>query len=489
MDISNAFQNSIIFDASKRVYLSLPPLYLDWFRQQWPDYDLPSLNIKDLVIQCLKCIQGTKDAGQRWYKLLMGVLLGLKMVRCSCDHGVFIWTLPQETCYVALETDDLLFLSKTREPFLLLKRELEKLFDLMVCEGSTLKFLNLQIFRSPNGISFDQTQHIKHTILAEHFKDIPPSSIPCQLYPFPIDPSFEKTLYEHPPLTGLDLTLATKKFRFTFGHVVGMLMHVTTVSRPDLAYSVIRYSGYMACPNKPIFDALHLTMCYLYHHPHLPIMCPSKPYKSSGPSFQTHWQTGFVEYLPGDYGDSLVAFADADFAHCLRTRRSVFADFHLLNGVLISWGCKKQPVTALHSSGAELTSLHRAGFKSSLLQAFMSSIGKPFTSPATLFEDNQGTIKLIQTQRLTDTVRHHDVKLAWFNENFLCGTFLVAYSKTALMLVDCCTKPVNGSQLFVQISFAIGVRFYPDPTQQHYIDLDLPNFSWLYRFRGPSKKS
>jgi hypothetical protein len=31
MDISNAFQKSIVFDASEWVYLSLPPLHLDWF--------------------------------------------------------------------------------------------------------------------------------------------------------------------------------------------------------------------------------------------------------------------------------------------------------------------------------------------------------------------------------------------------------------------------------------------------------------------------
>lgn len=143
-------------------------------------------------------------------------------------------------------------------------------------------------------------------------------------------------------------------------------------------------------------------------------------------------------------------------------------------------------MTALHSSGAELTSLHRASFKSSLLQTFMSSIGKSFVTPCTIFEDNQGTIKRIRTQHLTDTVRHHDVKLAWLNENFLRGTFTVAYSKTALMLVDCCTKPVNGSQLFYQISFAIGVRFYPAPNQQHFIDLDLASFSWSYQLRYAS---
>ncbi len=103
------------------------------------------------------------------------------------------------------------------------------------------------------------------------------------------------------------------------------------------------------------------------------------------------------------------------------------------------------------------------------------------SSPSTIFEDNQGSIKLIRTQRLTDTVRHHAVKLAWLNDHFLRGTFKIAYTKTALMLVDCSTKPVNGSQLFAQISFAIGVRFYPLPSQQHYLDLDLNNFSWKYR--------
>jgi hypothetical protein len=85
----------------------------------------------------------------------MGCLFALKMVRCSCDHGIFVWNLPNETCYIALETDDLLFISKTRTLFPRLKDALEKLY-LTVCEGSVLKFLNLRIIQSPHGISFDQ---------------------------------------------------------------------------------------------------------------------------------------------------------------------------------------------------------------------------------------------------------------------------------------------------------------------------------------------
>ncbi len=120
-----------------------------------------------------------------------------------------------------------------------MKQELEKLFDLTVCEGSILKFLNLRVVQSPSGVSFDQTQHIQCTILSEYFQDIPPTSIPWQLYPFSLDAGFEKKLYESPPLTGIALMNATKKFCFTFGRVLGSLMHITTVSRPDLAYSII----------------------------------------------------------------------------------------------------------------------------------------------------------------------------------------------------------------------------------------------------------
>jgi hypothetical protein len=109
-----------------------------------------------------------------------------------------------------LETNDLLFLSKPRAPFLRLKHELEKLFDLTVCEGSVLKFLNLRIIQSPIGISFDQTKQIRQTLLHDYFKDVPPKSITKQLYPFPLDASFEKKLYEAALLTGSELKAVTK---------------------------------------------------------------------------------------------------------------------------------------------------------------------------------------------------------------------------------------------------------------------------------------
>jgi hypothetical protein len=129
LDISNAFQNSIIFDPLERVYITLPPFYLEWFTAKWPDYVLPSTLPKDLVLQCLKSIQGTKDAVHRWYKLISGRFLEIGMTRNTFDHGVFLWDWNNERSYLVIETDDILMGSTTTGPYHFLQQELTKLFD------------------------------------------------------------------------------------------------------------------------------------------------------------------------------------------------------------------------------------------------------------------------------------------------------------------------------------------------------------------------
>jgi hypothetical protein len=221
LDISNAFQTSIIFDPNERTYLSLPPFYLEWFLATWPDYKLPSTNTKDLAIQCLCAIQGTKDAGNKWYTLFRQQLLSLGMTRCAIDHGVFLWTFQTIKSLLVLETYDILMASENDIPFIHLKEELGKMFDLTTATGSTLKFLNLRLIQTPCGISLDQTSHIMSQIIQPYFKDVPHTSIPNRQFPFPIEPYFEQDLFEAPPLTGIDLQNIERKYRYPFNHLVG----------------------------------------------------------------------------------------------------------------------------------------------------------------------------------------------------------------------------------------------------------------------------
>jgi hypothetical protein len=123
----------------------------------------------------------------------------------TLDHGVFIWKWKTYYSLSVLETDDLLMASENDEPFHHLVTELRQMFDLTSKQGSILKFLNLRIVQSPLGVSFDQTQHITTQIIEPYFGKTPTSIIPRCLYPFPIEASFESTLYEAPPLSGVDV--------------------------------------------------------------------------------------------------------------------------------------------------------------------------------------------------------------------------------------------------------------------------------------------
>jgi hypothetical protein len=134
LDISNAFQTSIVFQACTRTYNSLPPFFVDYNSLRWPDHpDLPGLTAQAnaYAIQNFRSFQGQKDAGYYWHTLLMAYLVNtMGLTRHPTDHAVFLWQTLTAELFLALATDDFLVLTDDRELFLALKSGLEKLFKL-----------------------------------------------------------------------------------------------------------------------------------------------------------------------------------------------------------------------------------------------------------------------------------------------------------------------------------------------------------------------
>ena len=51
IDASNAFQTNVISDPSKRVYVTLPTMYLEWFRTRFPNHLLSrNKNAKEFIM-------------------------------------------------------------------------------------------------------------------------------------------------------------------------------------------------------------------------------------------------------------------------------------------------------------------------------------------------------------------------------------------------------------------------------------------------------
>jgi hypothetical protein len=175
--------------------------------------------------------------------------------------------------------------------------------------------------------------------------------------PFPTDASFEQRLYEAPVF-------------------------------------IMRITGYLAAPNKVIFEGLEHTMRYLYVYRHVPILYPRHPLDKK--YLAMHWGKGSAEYISPKFGTVLVHTADANNARDIRDPRSFTSSIHPLNGVTIAWKCKKQAVTTLHSTGSEIAALTSGIKKTNHLRDLLSSLGYPVGDPAPTFEENQETIKAIR---------------------------------------------------------------------------------------------
>ena len=89
---------------------------------------------------------------------------------------------------------------------------------------------------------------------------------------FPIDTSFEQTIFVDTPLIGSKLNQIEKSHGEYLNHWVGVLMHITLQTRYDPQYLIMRLSGYINTPTEPDFITIKQGMEYLTHHTHEPIM-------------------------------------------------------------------------------------------------------------------------------------------------------------------------------------------------------------------------
>jgi hypothetical protein len=76
-----------------------------------------------------------------------------------------------------------------------------------------VRFFNLCVIKIPQGISFDQTDHILDTIIDTYFANRYVSKLVPITRPFPTESQFEGDLYDSPILTGSKLHAIEKIWR------------------------------------------------------------------------------------------------------------------------------------------------------------------------------------------------------------------------------------------------------------------------------------
>ena len=99
-------------------------------------------------MQSLRNIQGTKYAGFEWYQLLVNIFTDLGWKPNTVYKGVWVYLKTDQTTYLILATDDILYMSKHEQPLKQLLDKFRECFSFEIKRGIELQSLNFRIIQS-----------------------------------------------------------------------------------------------------------------------------------------------------------------------------------------------------------------------------------------------------------------------------------------------------------------------------------------------------
>ena len=209
-----------------------------------------------------------------------------------------------------------------------------------------------------------------------------------------------------------------------YRQVVGSLLYLARVSRPDLAFTVNQLARHCSKPWKATWDAAKYLLRYL-----------------------TCSRSMELELRPSE--DGLRVATDADWANDRQDRKSVSGFMAFLFGCPIHWGSTKQTVVALSSTTAEFIAandgLQQAEWIQLVVQEVLGSSRLPVE--LTLQIDNQPAILRIKKEGSSGAQKAVDIRFHALKDAWRTGAMALEYVPTQENSADIMTKALSRPEL------------------------------------------
>jgi len=400
VDVSSAFLNG---ELREELYMTQPE-----------GFAVPGS--EDLVCKLEKSIYGLKQSARCWNECIGNYLKQSYFVQAESDPCLYTTVSEGEQVIVAVYVDDIILCAKSIVKMNEIKKLLSNRFKVKDL-GPLNYFLGVRVVQNTDGsIWIGQTAYCEKVI--ERF-----GMANCKPISSPADPNakLEKAtdsdeLFEAP----------------MYQSMVGCLIYLSSQTRPDISFAVNQVSRFCSRPTNTHYVAVKRILRYL-----------------KGTS-----DLGLVYVCSDD--NSLVGYADADFAGDLNDRRSISGYVYLYANAAISWKCRKQGSVAISTAEAEYISLTSAVQECVWLKRLSSDIGVGLSDPIVIHEDNQAAIALSKNPQFHGRCKHIDVKMHFVREKVEDGSVTLIYCPTEDMVADILTKALPADR-FCRLRAMLGM--------------------------------
>lgn len=405
VDVTTAYLNGIL---EEEIYMEVP----DFLEELLPELVRESKNMPhraiaetmlndlrsgDKVCALNKALYGLKQAGRQWHKKLCKDLQDIGLKPLTGDVSVYTARRGEKLMFVAAYVDDLIIASSDIEWISEIKRKLKERFDLRDL-GRISHCLGLEFSQRHGEIFISQEGYTKTLLQRFGMENCNPVATPvdtAQKLTQPIEPLSEA---EYP-----------------FREIVGCLMYLAVGTRPDISYAVNSLSQFNNGFGKEHCNAVKRILRYL------------KGTVDLG-----------LKYTPSN--DSICGYADADWAGCLKDRKSYTGYAFKIANAATSWESRKQQTVALSSTEAEYMALADSAKEAMHVRRFVSEATWSQIKMITIFNDNQGSQQLAKNPVFHSRTKHIDVRHHFVRdavENELIG---LEYMPSKEMPADVLTK-------------------------------------------------
>ena len=202
--------------------------------------------------------------------------------------------------------------------------------------------------------------------------------------------------------------------------LVGSLLYLSTMTRPDISFAVGVLSRFMSCPAKAHMRAANSVLRYLCGTTRLGVAY------------------GISEPLQG--------YVDADWAGDADGRQSTTGFIFTVNGGPVAWASKRQSTVATSAAEAEYMAAATATKEALWLRKLLEVLGVDGQA-VTKGEDNQSCFAMINNPRATGRTEHVDVAYHMVRDYQTRGDVAFNVLPSAEVPADGLTKPLPSPAL------------------------------------------